>query len=198
MSFKKVMLLGTLLAATVPAAMATPILYGDLSGAGKGIISSTAIKFSNINTVVPKLPKGVVIDGTAGFSNFTFGTPLFYDFFSPNTFTFASATATTPVLFLTIHQGSNILNLYLTNIDAGNVVGSPFTTGGFTGEGYVTDTGFAQTPVTFELTNIGKGAGEKAFTFDIVAATPEPSSLVLLGTGVMGAAGIFLRRRQTV
>ena len=71
-------------------------------------------------------------------------------------------------------------------------------TGSFTGEGYVTDTGYAQTPVTFQLTNSGKGAGEKAFTLDILAPTPEPSSLVLLGTGVMGAAGIFLRRRQTL
>ena len=78
-----------------------------------------------------------------------------------------------------------------------NKVGStPASKGTFTGEGYVTEAGYTNTPVDFSLTNDSTGTGIKAFSFSIVSTAPEPSSLALLGSGVVSAAGMMFRRRR--
>ena len=167
-------------------------------------------------------------DGTGGFSDFTNATTFFFDFLKPTpadsttgtgTFTFASATDANPVELFQVTENGVQLKVYITNVDPGAMVGTNSvgkagkpgfisgTAGTFTGEGFVTlsndfvsgNSGpLDESAINFSLTNSGTGVGLKPFSVDIEAIAPEPSTLALLGTGMVSVAGMMFRRRRTL
>ena len=199
MKFTKVVLIGALLASAAPLALADR-LYGQLSVGGTGIITATSITFSHPKPLPPKTAPGVVLDSNVDFSAFTLGQGFRYVAGTSGpagaNLVFATTTVAMPVLLYTVTESGVTLNLYLTNISS-VVVGSATSTGSFTGTGYVTLTGHSgTTAVDFALTNSSMGAGEKSFSAELTAPTPEPNSLALLGTGVVGVAGMLFRKRK--
>jgi hypothetical protein len=208
----KLATLGAVLAAYGSLASASPIpLSGQLATAGGGLTSSPPI-FSATSTsatlsgplapglVTPPPPTGSLADFVASTYVIT------DDTFSTSAITAAGPTglailsiADTGALSVANPAGGDTLYFYATSF--GSIVASSTSSEGSVDLfGYYTDGG-AFSNASGELDIAANGLNNN-FTEDLTATptvvTPEPSSLFLLGTGLLGGAGMLMRRYRSV
>ena len=170
--------LGAALAVSALSAHATAI-SGSIALSGLDSYNSTGVTFDN---------PGEVLGGTGTLGAFG-GDPA-----TLTSFLFASSNNVE--LFSTanfLEAATFTINgpVSVSTVDGSQVV---------TGSGTFTETGivnYAATTGSFTLTDSDNQIEAFEITAD-VAPTPEPSSLMLLGTGLTGAAGMFFRRRRSI
>jgi len=178
----KVLSVGAVLIGSAPFALAIP-LSGSIGVGGSDTFTSNSITFVN---------PGIVLATSNSFSTFMGQTATL------GSFNFDSSAAGTTLITTTDMMG-DVLKFVITGItafgpNAAILVPNVAVTG--TGTFSNTAPGYTSTPGTFSLTTSTTGLTTFQLNGTATPPVPEPSSLILLGTGLLSAAGTVLRKRR--
>jgi len=187
-NFGKFLSLGALL--VVSAVAHATAISGSLSTTGANTFDQTQITFTPstepvlnaTGTLAPYLP------GTAVLSGFSF-----------------NSTAIGDTVFSVSKTINNVASVLSFTIDSTPILmagsGSSNVDGSFIvvkGTGVFKETGYSDTQGTFTLSSTTSGVTSFNMNTTATAVTPEPNSIILLGSGIASATGMVLRRRRAV
>jgi hypothetical protein len=206
-SFSKLVVLGAVLTASSPFALGAPITVGSsflLSGSDTFTSSSVTFGTAQVGnpgdtgtTNIKGTFATYLTDGPSG-SAVTFLSPLYY---SNGTYTLPS----TELISIAGAGGEQFTfnitgyTASYTDFGGGNASLTINGTGTFQ-SGPGSPVTYASTPGSFMFySEEVNGNTQSNFSASAVAVSPEPNSVVLLGTGLISVAGlVFVRRRQAL